>query len=39
VITNGVGSQHMPGFAVDKGGPLTEAQIFTLSQWLSTLDE
>jgi len=39
VITNGVGSQHMPGFSVDKGGPLTEAQIFTLSQWLSTLDE
>ncbi|MFQ5345825.1 MAG: DUF1573 domain-containing protein [Mariprofundus sp.] len=39
VIANGVGSQHMPGFALDQGGPLTAAQISTLSQWLSTLDE
>ncbi|MDQ6982108.1 MAG: DUF1573 domain-containing protein [Mariprofundus sp.] len=39
VIANGVGSQHMPGFAVDKGGPLTVAQVSALSQWLSTLDE
>jgi cytochrome c5 len=39
VIANGVGSQHMPGFAVDKGGPLTAAQVFSLSQWLSALDE
>jgi len=39
VIANGVGSQHMPGFAVDKGGPLTAAQVSTLSRWLSTLDE
>jgi len=39
VITNGVGSQHMPGFAQNKGGPLTSAQIAVLSQWLSKLDE
>jgi len=39
VIANGAGSQHMPGFAVANGGPLTAAQVFTLSQWLSTLDE
>jgi len=39
VIARGVGSQHMPGFAVKKGGPLTMKQIAALSQWLSTLDE
>jgi len=39
VIANGVGTQHMPGFAVKKGGPLTFEQIAALSQWLSTLDE
>jgi len=39
VIANGIGSQHMPGFAVDKGGPLSAEQIAALSQWLSTLDE
>jgi len=39
VIANGVGSQHMPGFSEDHGGPLTTIQISTLSQWLSTLDE
>jgi len=39
VIANGVGTQHMPGFAVKKGGPLTFEQITALSQWLSKLDE
>jgi len=39
VIANGVGSQHMPGFAVKNGGPLTFEQISALSQWLATLDE
>jgi len=39
VIANGVGSQHMPGFAVDNGGPLTLKQVAALSQWLSMLDE
>jgi len=39
VISNGVGSQHMPGFAMKKGGPLTVKQIAALSQWLSKLDE
>jgi len=39
VIANGVGSQHMPGFAKNKGGPLTTEQIDALSQWLSKLDK
>jgi len=39
VIEQGVGSQHMPGFAKRLGGPLSAEQISTLSQWLSTLDE
>jgi len=39
VIANGAGSHHMPGFARDRGGPLTADQISALSRWLSKLDE
>jgi len=39
VIANGAGSQHMPGFAVKNGGPLTFEQIGALSRWLAILDE
>jgi len=39
VISAGTGSQHMPGFAHDQGGPLSLDQVAALSQWLSTLDE
>ena len=39
LIANGTGSQHMPGFALHQGGPLTDEQITALSEWLSVLDE
>ncbi len=39
VIANGTGTHHMPGFALNQGGPLTDQQITELSKWLSTLDE
>jgi len=39
LIAKGTGSHHMPGFALNQGGPLTDQQITELSQWLSTLDE
>jgi len=39
LIAEGTGTQHMPGFAQQQGGPLTEKQISALSEWLSTLDE
>lgn len=39
LISQGTGSQHMPGFATSEGGPLTEKQVSALSKWLSTLDE
>ncbi|RLL55965.1 DUF1573 domain-containing protein [Mariprofundus sp. EBB-1] len=39
LIANGTGSQHMPGFALQQGGPLSDSQITALSEWLSTLDE
>ncbi|PIW51373.1 MAG: succinate dehydrogenase [Zetaproteobacteria bacterium CG12_big_fil_rev_8_21_14_0_65_54_13] len=39
LISAGTGSQHMPGFAREQGGPLTPDQVAALSQWLSTLDE
>jgi len=39
LIAHGTGSQHMPGFAVHQGGPLSDLQITALSEWLSTLDE
>lgn len=39
VIANGAGSQHMPGFARARGGPLTSEQIAVLARWLSALDE
>jgi len=39
VIASGTGSQHMPGFAISAGGPLTEKQISALTEWLSGLDE
>jgi len=39
LISSGTGSQHMPGFAKNMGGPLTEKQISALSKWLSRLDE
>ncbi|GAV20573.1 cytochrome c [Mariprofundus micogutta] len=39
LIANGTGSQHMPGFALKEGGPLTDEQISALSEWLSELDE
>jgi len=39
VIAEGVGSQHMPGFAISRGGPLTDKQVIALAQWLSTLDK
>ena len=39
LIANGTGSHHMPGFAKNVGGPLTDEQISALSRWLSTLDE
>jgi len=39
LIANGTGSHHMPGFALAKGGPLTDEQITELSKWLSKLDE
>ena len=39
LIANGTGSQHMPGFSLQAGGPLSEKQISALSEWLSTLDE
>jgi len=39
LIANGTGSQHMPGFALQAGGPLSDKQISALSKWLSTLDE
>ena len=39
LIAHGTGSHHMPGFALDQGGPLNEKQILALSEWLSRLDE
>jgi len=39
VISEGAGSQHMPGFAITRGGPLTDKQLIALAQWLSTLDK
>jgi len=39
VIAEGAGSQHMPGFAISRGGPLTGKQLVALAQWLSTLDK
>lgn len=39
VIARGTGSQYMPGFARDSGGPLDTGQIAALARWLSTLDE
>ncbi len=39
LIAKGTGSHHMPGFALQQGGPLTDKQITELSQWLSRLDE
>lgn len=39
VIRHGTGSRHMPGFAKDEGGPLSDEQIHTLRQWLLSLDD
>jgi len=39
VIADGAGSQHMPGFAMSRGGPLTDKQVKTLARWLSLLDK
>jgi len=39
LIARGTGSQHMPGFSREKGGPLNEKQIAALVQWLLALDE
>ncbi len=39
LIARGTGSHHMPGFALNQGGPLTDQQITELSEWLSRLDE
>jgi len=38
VIRHGTGTRHMPGFAREQGGPLTDAQIHALRQWLLSLD-
>ncbi len=38
VIAEGTGSQHMPAFLHDAGGPLSRQQIASLSGWLSELD-
>ncbi|MDQ6956089.1 MAG: DUF1573 domain-containing protein [Mariprofundaceae bacterium] len=39
IISNGTGSHHMPAFAQNKGGPLSEKQISTLAKWIISLDE
>ncbi|MBL4775445.1 MAG: DUF1573 domain-containing protein [Mariprofundus sp.] len=39
LIANGTGTHHMPGFAIDQGGPLNNIQIKVLSEWLFKLDE
>ncbi|MDX8396734.1 MAG: DUF1573 domain-containing protein [Mariprofundaceae bacterium] len=39
VISNGTGTHHMPAFAQDLGGPLSQKQINTLAQWIISLDE
>jgi len=39
VISNGTGSHHMPAFAKEKGGPLSNMQINTLAKWVISLDE
>ncbi|OIO70578.1 MAG: succinate dehydrogenase [Zetaproteobacteria bacterium CG_4_9_14_3_um_filter_49_83] len=39
LIAQGTGSQHMPGFAQDKGGPLDEKQLKSLVDWLISLDD
>jgi len=38
MIAEGVDPRHMPGFLKKNGGPLTEKQIHTLTQWLLSLD-
>jgi len=35
IISHGVGSQHMPGFSVASGGPLSDSQIAALAHWLA----
>lgn len=39
IIAEGAGTQHMPAFARERGGPLSKQQVAILSQWLSKLDE
>lgn len=38
LIANGTGKPQMPGFAKANHGPLTQAQIGSLSRWLLSLD-
>ncbi len=37
-IREGADPRHMPGFARENGGPLTDAQISSLVKWLLSLD-
>ena len=39
LIANGTGTHHMPAFAQNKGGPLSEKQINALAKWIISLDE
>jgi len=39
LIANGTGTHHMPAFAQEKGGPLTQKQISVLAKWIISLDE
>jgi Protein of unknown function (DUF1573)/Cytochrome C oxidase, cbb3-type, subunit III len=39
LIANGTGTQHMPAFSQEKGGPLSLQQVSTLSKWIISLDE
>jgi len=39
LIAHGMGSQYMPAFAQEKGGPLSSSQIIALSQWIISLDD
>ncbi len=39
LIAQGTGSRHMPGFARQRGGPLSPEQIEALSRWLAGLGD
>jgi len=39
LIGHGTGTHHMPAFAKQNAGPLTQKQISTLAKWIISLDE